>query len=438
MLLAALLAATLDVSVRGTASPADAVLLVRDSSDRWQRVDLRPVVRQRVRFDRLDDGVYQLLLRGTAPGEQLATKVVIGGRDARRRVEVRIEPVRIRGRVTLAELPLVGGSVELTDSEFQWRARFAIGNDGSYDALLWQHGSLEAAVRSSALPTPWVESLTVRVSRQRDFQLPDRRLSGRVIDAVSGAAVPGATVWLATKEGEVTRNVRTTVGADGRFELPAVPAGTITLEAEAPRYLDAQPLHITLAESDRFREVELRLPPGEVTTLQVIDGDGKPAGGAQVIVAANGKRLANTMADEDGTALITFPKDAPATLYVKPRGGSFAVVRDAGRSRRVVVPRGTSSLRIVARTTAGLPLPNVMLLLRVDGELLPPSVMPLQTNAEGEAVLTNIPPGWYELWPYQTDEEAEAVFAGGGLFAAPIQVNVHVGENAVGVNFEAR
>ncbi|HKO54529.1 MAG TPA: hypothetical protein VJ276_01550 [Thermoanaerobaculia bacterium] len=100
----------------------DAVRLARDTADRWQRVDLRPVVAQRVRFGQLREGAYVLLLRGKAPGEQMATKVVIGGRDAKR-IELRIEPLRVTGRVTLAELPLVGGSLELAQDESAGRRR---------------------------------------------------------------------------------------------------------------------------------------------------------------------------------------------------------------------------------------------------------------------------------------------------------------------------
>jgi hypothetical protein len=61
----------------------------------------------------------------------------------------------------------------------------------------------------------------------------------------------------------------------------------------------------------------------------------------------------------------------------------------------------------------------------------------LTTNADGEVVLHNIPPGWYQFWPYRGDEEAQAILAASPL-EAPISLNVKVGENAVAVDFQKR
>ena len=126
-----------------------------------------------------------------------------------------------------------------------------------------------------------------------------------------------------------------------------------------------------------------------------------------------------------------------------PREGAFAIVgpRDPDR---VTLPRPSSSLRIVTRSTDGAPLPNVELLMSFNGTVVPPAVarrigvlqgLRLTTNADGEALLRNIPPGWYQFWPYRGEEEAGAILAASAL-EAPIALNVKTGENTVAVDFQ--
>lgn len=446
MLLATILAATLEATITGAKKPIDVILLRRDESERWQLVAQRRQAQRHVRFDRLSAGAYAMLLRGEGPGEQLAAQARLGDAGTRR-IDLAIRPIRLTGRVTLADLPLVGGSIELSERESPWRVRIPIGADGSYDAVLWQSGNFDAAVRSPALATPWIDTIAVRAAPaiHRDFRLPNRRVIGHFADAATGAPIAGATVWLAQAVGDGHRNFRTTTDAEGRFDLAAVAAGSYTVEASASRYLDGQPLPFTLAEEDRLREIDVRLQAGVATPVVVVGSDGAAVPGAEVIAVTEGARRSSSVTDAEGSAVVALPAGEASTIYAFPREGSFAVAHvgaaDAGARRRMIVPQGASSLRIVAQTTEGLPLADVAMLVRFDGTLIPPAVgraLQVRTGPDGEAMLRRIPPGSYELWPYQTAEEAEAVVASGGLFAAPIQVNVHVGENAVGVKFRAR
>ena len=113
---------------------------------------------------------------------------------------------------------------------------------------------------------------------------------------------------------------------------------------------------------------------------------------------------------------------------------------------RVDLPRPSSSLRIVTRSTDGAPLPDVELLMSFNGTVVPPVVaqrigvvqgLQLVTNADGEVVLHNIPAGWYQFWPYRGEEEAAAILAADSI-EAPIALNVKTGENTVAVDFQAR
>jgi len=92
-------------------------------------------------------------------------------------------------------------------------------------------------------------------------------------------------------------------------------------------------------------------------------------------------------------------------------------------------------------------MPSLSLLMRYNGELLPPDIAHLLESQQGQALTTDesgvarlahIPPGVYEFWPYTADSEAEAVLASMSTMAAPIVVNVITGENEAVVRFQKR
>ena len=102
---------------------------------------------------------------------------------------------------------------------------------------------------------------------------------------------------------------------------------------------------------------------------------------------------------------------------------------------------------IRALTLDGKPMPPFNLLMRFNGELVPPVVadelqalqgLRLMTGTDSEACLRNIPSGSYEFWPYRSASEVELIVAAGATLLAPIQVNVRVGENKIAVKFAKR
>jgi hypothetical protein len=89
-------------------------------------------------------------------------------------------------------------------------------------------------------------------------------------------------------------------------------------------------------------------------------------------------------------------------------------------------------------------MPPFSLLMRYDGELVPPEVaealsamqgLQLMTGSGSEAHLQNIPSGSYEFWPYRTEDEAQSIAASADAHLPPIRVNVRVGENKIVVKF---
>lgn len=152
----------IDVTVRGTNDPIEARLLVRDD-DRWQEVrSVRlPAEKRRVHFDELPPGVYQLLLRGDDPTEQLATQIVLGSGEQLRTL-VAIEPLVLAGYLTYRGADLAGGSLFLHREDGPWEAPIAVAGDGTFLVPLWQRGSFLYTVRAPALDKPYSGTIELR------------------------------------------------------------------------------------------------------------------------------------------------------------------------------------------------------------------------------------------------------------------------------------
>lgn len=454
VLFAAKLAATssIETTIRGTGEPLDIALLRRDPDDSWRQIANRrlPASQRRIDFDGLVSGVYQVRVRGSAAEEQAAAKVILGAGE-RRSAAIDIEPIELAGRVTLGDVPLGHAVIVLEHRDLRWRVAAATGDDGTFHTRLWQRGSFNVAVRSVALATPFADRVDVGGrSAQLDLRLPDRRIVGVVRDRVSGDAVAGATLHIESASGDAKHHLNSQAGGDGRFDLAAIRAGVVTIAASREGYLDGTSTPLTLNESDREREVAIALEPGAVVPMIVSDSAAQPLAGATLLTVVDAVVRARVTTGADGRARVTLPRDRAATLYAIPRDGSFAVVhvaKAAEAPRRITPPRALSSLRIVTRTTDGKPMPAVALLMRANGEIIPPAVaeeleslqdLTLRTDEHGEALLRKLPPGSYEFWPYANDNEAAAIVETAANLLAPIVVDVKTGENSVAVNFRAR
>jgi hypothetical protein len=447
-------AGSIDATIRGTTQPLEVQLLLRDAADNWKAVAQKslPARTRRVRFDGLEAGVYQILVRGPVATEQLATKIAVGHTDARR-ITITIEPFVLAGRVTLGGTELGTGGLLLKHREFHSRSQILLGADGAFRVPFWQRGIFSAGVRGPALPTDYssVAELEGASPGPLDIDIPDGRISGILRDAKSGQPVAGASVTLQTNVDEREEHVRLTTGPEGRFDFVGIKHGSHIVRIYAPQHLEPEPIAFDLTDAAPLRELDLRLDPGRSLPIVVIDKAYDPVANATVFVVADSKLRARGTTDEDGRASVPVPAGEPATLFVVAEEGPFAMMRvprsDETRRLQVYLSSSTSSLLIRAQTTDGTAMPPFSLLMRYNGELMPPEVaeelaavqgLQLATGADSEAHLRNIPSGSYEFWPYRSEAEAESIVAAGSAFLAPIQVNVLTGENKIAVKFAGR
>jgi hypothetical protein len=443
---------SIETTIYGTNIPLDVSLFRREGEHEWRMVATGhiPIAQRRIRFDSLDAGVYQVRMRGAANGEIAATNVILGVGEMRR-ADINIKSITVTGRVTIGDIPLVNAVVILKNREFQWEATLTANANGVLNDRLWQPGSFDVTVRSLALATPFIGRAEVRQDTlQLDFSLPNRRLVGNVRERASGTPVAGAALEIEMEVGDSKRHFHTQADANGHFELAGMVPSTVTITASREAYLNGKSARVILTESDRVREITIAIERGIVISMAVSDSAGCPLSGATLLTVADQSIRAGTITDRNGIAPVTLPHGFPATVYVIPQDGSFAVVHVVNAENTphdIVVPRASSTLRIITRTVEGKPLSGIAFLMRANGELIPPSIaaellnlqgLSLRTDGRGEMLLRNLPTGSYEFWPYSTPVEAEALAETVASLRPPIMADVKSGENTIVVNFRAR
>jgi hypothetical protein len=441
----------IEATIRGTAQPLDIVLLFRDG-ELWKDVDQRalPPSARLVRFDKLPAGVYQVLLRGAASTEQLATKFVIGNGDTRR-ATIAIETITVIGRVTRAGGGILPNSISLRHKELRWYAAFDVRPDGTFRIPMWQRGTYTYAVRAPSMATSHTGTIDLQGPSPIQFSIdiPDGRVTGILRDAKSGAAIEGAFVALQSDSSEGSQHVSVMSNEVGRFDFSGLRLGRQTVRILSARYLQPSPIVFEFDAANSRRDLDIHLDSGRTATVTVVDAHDHPVANATVFAVSSGRRRSRGTTDESGMTSIAVPVREPSALFVIPNEGGFALVRPAPlQDGRVSVrlPRSTSSLRIRVRTTEGKPMPPFSLLMRYDGEVMPLEIADELSVVQGiqfatkesEAYFHNIPAGTYDFWPYRTTEEAESIIAISSDVAPPIHVEVRPGENTILVKFAAR
>ena len=423
--------------------PIDADLLTHDGQPvRIATGTLRPG-RSAMVFDDLDRGVYAVLLRGPEPLQRMVLFATVN-RD-HSAIEVSLPDERAAGTVTLGGEPLRGATVELHREGF-WGTSVVTDAKGELTSKVWQRTDLLATVSGGGLPSLRLVSLPAGAGLSID--LPAREVRGTVVND-RGKPVTRGRVALEIDEEERRTYLRAQPDAAGRYGFAGLDAGRFALHAEGEGYLRTDPIEVAVAGDQAVVEQQIVLETAYPRALEIVDAAGRPATGAAVVCAVGGRIRATATTDLDGRATIGTPA-GPGVLFVLPREASLAVVRlppapegDAP-VHRIVIPPGEAKVDITA-TAGDAPLPGVSLLMRFNGELLTPQIArelrflqrsSLRTGDDGRATLAQMPAGYYEFWPYQSEEEAAMLMESSVAMAAPIALYAAKGENHVRVRFD--
>ncbi|MET0134900.1 MAG: S8 family serine peptidase [Kibdelosporangium sp.] len=137
----------------------------------------------------------------------------------------------------------VGGATVVVSSG---KRTLTTGADGTFSTRL-EPGAYKLAVSAFGFEDAKVSDVVVTENSFTPVavplqSVPSGRLAGAAVFGESGHGVPGATVSLLG----VPRNISATTGADGRYTIPLVPAGTYSVEVRHPSFTAPKPSQVTV------------------------------------------------------------------------------------------------------------------------------------------------------------------------------------------------
>ena len=329
---------------------------------------------------------------------------------------VTIVPSLLIARVLLGDKPLPHAKFSLLSWNARWEAIVSTDAAGVFRDELWETGSFANVYVENRELTPGAEI-------KLDFVIPDHRVAVEVVDG-SGKPVPHAWVWCE----QFLTDRKQGVGAgytddSGRITFGPARVGRSMIHVRKEGIPEPTPLAFDIIESEREKSVRVVLNDGEARTLTVVDARNQPVAGASVIIAAINGVVPLGVTANDGTLRIGLADPRHGTLFVIPRGSGFGFLRLAtvdGDEPKIVVADGGAALQVTTLDTSGAPIPNVSFLFQWNGMLLPLEVqqelervqgLAFRTNADGVAWLSNLPPGFVELWPLTSRAELDRVLS---------------------------
>lgn len=439
-------AATLNVEVsrNGFTGPIEIAVAPRleGKPPEWSATKTLAARQASLTFGHLKEGLYVVLASGPQPLQRLSAKVNLGAAASTLRLVV--PKTRTAVRVTLAGKPLARAGVALTHDELRWRTDFETDDHGRFAGPLWEPGRYSANVTRDRSAAPHLVDMTLSPT-PLTIDVPDRHITGRVLNDV-GKPVAGAQIILRSETTVSTLTSRTKSAPDGRFEFFGVREGAHTLTARAPSYLHSDAVRFEL-RGTTGRSAVLVLTQGEPRTIRVVDARDHAIAGVTLLTSCDGHMKSMAVTNAVGVAKVAVPAATSCAIYALPNEGSIAIARFEGSKELLIrVPDGSSSLRLALKSEAGEAFSDLMLLMRIDGIVVPPEIarllgsrgFSLMTNDEGSISLARIPPGTYEFWPYRTPSEGQMIYEVSSDSAAPISVKVLAGENNATVRFRAR
>lgn len=258
----------------------------------------------------------------------------------------------LSGRVTLGGEPLAGAQVGATGGE---PAGFGVAHtaaDGSFRIGRLGPGHYELMVNAMAEGLVHREEIDLHDHREVRIELEAREVAGRVVDAETGAPVPGAEVRLAPAWAEMLGGSRTRSGdPDGAFRLRRVAAGEYRLRVEKEGYATVS-MPLTVGPAGGVDRLEVALTTAAGVLLEVTSASGMPP--QRVMVAVLDPAAAAPPADQLTSGAVA--------------GGTFSP-GEAGRVRlaalapgrwRVLVTAPGAAVTAVELTAPGPPVPVLL------------------------------------------------------------------------------
>lgn len=218
----------------------------------------------------------------------------------------------LRGRVLSDGRPVAGAAVTLIDAEGRQLAHSTSNDAGLYALDVAATGRL-LLIGSAPGHRPGAAPLTLgEAPVEFDLELSDvGGLRGAVRDAATGTALPGATVVVADRHGEVA--AAATTGADGIYDLTGLPAGAYTLAVRADSHRPEAVQVDVAGDAPVQQDIALTAASGVSGTVR--GADGRPLSDVKVtLLDHTGTVVAASSTNPDGTYSISDVPQADYTL----------------------------------------------------------------------------------------------------------------------------
>lgn len=258
------------------------------------------------------------------------------------------------------------------------RATAEAEEDGEYRVIALQPLTWVEVRLAGMEQEPWRDFYMPPIDRSKalDFDLPNAEMTVRVIDAVTGEGIGGASVGVrnehwpsdelaaaADARGRGTV-IATSHRADerGQVRLPPPRPGKLDVYASAPGYrVPDEPLRLEVADPPPDRTVEVRLEPiDDAVSIRLSLPDGSPAAGARV-ARVDSLAFATTYFSDhaDAQGIVKVPMEpADGLLLLKHPAAAFGIVEwRAQRNRQddewIFPPAADQPLTVRALDPAG-------------------------------------------------------------------------------------
>jgi hypothetical protein len=398
-----------------------------------------------VRFDAAE-GKYLVVVEGDGPLERLEVPLTMKNADAEH--EIRVEPFQLQGNVRFGDAPLSEGAVELIAPEHTWRVGLPL-TGGAFSATMWQRGVLDAWVNGPAIAAGELftsPDLGDDPSRW-EIRIEKRMIVGHVFDALTKTPLRTGSFEVVGKSENSESYFPADIKPDGSYQILAHTVGTYTLRILEPDYMPYS-AEVRMTAEDRIRTHDIALEKGVLQPIDVVIPAGVGLPHVSVLEGVQSDRVNPefmSRTDERGHYELRGLPGQSRLLYFVPREGSFAVARvqmprtsQDSKPLQVVVPAPSCALRVRIVDGDGKPAP-AGLLIRYNGEFVPPAILRFVTSESGgmggtgETLLPRLPAGSYEVWALVSDEEELQLIGSAGTARQPVRVGLSSGEQVVTV-----
>jgi hypothetical protein len=400
-------------------------------------------------FDALAPGQYVVIANGPGETERIGKQIELAAAD-QKAVTLIATPRRVTVTTKRGDEPLPDAFVIVSHHDGLWNSKLHTRSDGSIESPFWQIGRVMGlAWRETPPLTPYAEDGDLKGDEAIEWTItiPTREISGRVIDAATGKGIPKAFIGMnQDARGRPTIGMPATTDDDGRFHFDSAITGPHKILARADGYAERE-LFDNIRDEEQVHEITIALQAKPSARLTVRDAGGLPVVQAYVLSFAGLQFIGQHSTDDSGEVRIPLANGEIRDVYVVPRDGSIATATLRNREdMTVTVPAPQTTVVVSCVNTNNEPIPNMFVVMRINGVPLPVEVMlaladyqgaTVFSGPDGRIVLRQMPMGVHEFWPLASFAEVRSALLGLGK-KAPVTIVAHAGLNEATLTFKEK